>query len=481
VADYQARVPLREYRDFKPFWQRSLAGESHITWPGRPVLWAKTSGTTGGDKLIPVTREAFRSHRKGGRDALLEAVDRVGAERLLGGPLLMLGGSTNCRTAGEGCEVGDLSGLVVRRLPPGIRGRYSPGAEVAGIAGWDERVEAAARVAGAQDIRLVSGMPSWLVVFFERLARQRRETGRPLQDLGECWPGLRVLIHGGVAYGPYARVIDQWIGRPLERIEVYPASEAFVALETERDGSGLTPLLDHDVFYEFVPVEDLASERPRRHTVADVGLDRAYAVVVTTAAGLWSYLLGDTVRFTRRDPLRLVITGRTRHYVNAFGENVIVEEVEHALEAACRRAGAEAAEFTVAPRYPTRDDARGGHEWLVEFRRPPDAPAAFARALDEALADLNADYRTKRAGDVGMVAPVVTALPRETFLRWLRAAGKLGDQHKVPRVMNDRAVADAVLAAAGPDAPFFAPASAARGRGVTEPSPSGDAAAISVP
>jgi hypothetical protein len=237
------------------------------------------------------------------------------------------------------------------------------------------------------------------------------------------------------------------MGKRIERIEVYPASEGFVGVQTEASG-GLTLMLDYGIFYEFVPVEDVGSTRPRRHTVAEVELHRPYAVVMSTPGGLWSYLLGDTVRFVARDPLRLVITGRTRHYVNAFGENVIVEEVERALTGACRRTESEVVEFTVAPRYPSGGESRGGHDWLVEFRIPPLGPEDFVRILDETLAVLNNDYRTKRAGGVGMVAPRVTALPPGTFYRWMREQGKLGDQHKVPRVTNDRAVADALLAAA---------------------------------
>ena len=451
VADYQARVPLYEYRSFRPLWQRVLDGESGVTWPGRCRDWVKTSGTTSGDKVIPVTAEAFRSHRQGGWDALAMAVERVGARPLIDGPMLFLGGSSRLHPTGEGCRVGDLSGLAMRRLPPGIRGRYSPGPEIAAIADWEDRLEAVAARAASEDLRLVSGMPSWLVILFERVARHRRAAGRPVRDLGACWPELRVMIHGGVAFAPYASVIDEWIGRRLERVEVYPASEAFVAVQTERSG-GLTLMLDYGVFYEFVPVEDLASERPRRHTAAEVSLNKPYAVVVTTGAGLWSYLLGDTVRFTARDPLRLALTGRTRHYVNGFGENVIVEEIERALVGACRRTEAEAVEFTVAPRYPSAEEPRGGHEWLVEFRVAPPEPLDFVRILDETLAAMNADYRTKRTGDVAMVAPTVTALPAGTFHRWMRAAGKLGDQHKVPRATNDRAVAEALLAAAGPGA-----------------------------
>ncbi|HZJ72206.1 MAG TPA: GH3 auxin-responsive promoter family protein, partial [Planctomycetota bacterium] len=291
------------------------------------------------------------------------------------------------------------------------------------------------------------GIPSWMLVFFERVAEARAAAGRPVRNLFEVWPNLKVFVHGGVSFAPYAGVFDEWLGRRLDRIEVYPSSEAFVAIETER-GGGLTLALDHGVFYEFVPVEDLGAARPRRHTVADAELGRPYAVAVSTPAGLWSYLLGDTVRLVARDPLRLVITGRVRHCVNAFGENVIVEEVERALVGACRRTESEVVEFTVAPRYPSSWSARGGHDWLVEFRVPPVEPEDFARVLDETLCALNAGYRTKRWRGVGMDGPRVIALPRGTVHEWMRATGKLGDQHKLPRAGTTRDTAEALLATA---------------------------------
>jgi hypothetical protein len=444
VAEYQARVPLRSYLDFAPLWGRAARGEPDVTWPGTVRYWVKTAGTTAGEKVIPVTGEALRSHRRGGWDALALAAERVGAADLLGGALLFPGGSSTLTPHGEDGWLGDLSGLVVRDLPPVLAGRYSPGPAVAGLGDWETRLTATAAIASRQDVRLLAGMPSWTLILLERVAHQRR--ARP-GELGRLWPRLRVFVHGGVAFAPYRPLFEDWLGRPLEHLEVYPASEGFVGLQTE-PGEGLTLMVDYGIFYEFVPVEDLPRARPRRHTVADVELGRPYAIALTTPAGLWSYLLGDTVRVVARDPLRLAITGRIRHFVNAFGENVIVEEVERALVEACRRTEAEVVEFTVAPRYPAAGEPRGRHEWLVEFRRPPREPAAFARALDAALAQLNADYRAKRRGDVGMLAPRVVALSPGSFHRWMRAAGRLGDQHKVPRVTNDRAVAEALLAAA---------------------------------
>jgi hypothetical protein len=287
-------------------------------------------------------------------------------------------------------------------------------------------------------------MPSWLLILFERVARLDPDAA---QALGSRWPNLGVLVHGGVSFAPYHDLFEHAIGRALERVEVYPASEAFVGLQTER-GGGLSLMLDYRIFYEFVPIEDLGSSRPRRHTVADVELERSYAVVLTTPAGLWSYLLGDVVRFTARDPLRLEIVGRTRHFVNAFGENVIVEEVERALVEACRRTRAEVVEFTVAPHYAVASEARGHHDWLVEFATPPASTVAFVRVLDDTLKQLNTDYRTKRTGDIGMIGPRLLSLPPGTFYAWMRSRGKLGGQNKIPRVTNTRAVADDLLGVA---------------------------------
>mgnify|MGYP003694060321 CR=1 FL=1 len=431
-----------------PLWNRALEGARDVTWPGRVHYWVKTSGTTAGDKLIPVTQEAFRAHRQGGWDALLVASERVESDQLLGGPLLFLGGCTALSRIGKDAWVGDLSGLVVRDLPPGVRGRYSPGRAISSIPDWDQRIDAVAKLVEGQDLRLISGMPSWLLILFERVARIARAGRRPVASLGECWPNLRVFVHGGVSFAPYRATFEEWTGRPIEYVEVYPASEGFVALQTERTG-GLTLMLDYGIFYEFVPVEDLGRARPRRHTVADVELDRPYAVTLTTPGGLWSYLLGDTVRFTSRDPLRLVITGRTRHFVNAFGENVIIEEVEQALVVACRRTGAEPAEFTVAPRYPSAGEPRGG---TTGSSSSGPRRATVRRSCGSSTRRSRRSIPTTAPSaplDVGMVAPRLIELPAGSFHRWMREAGKLGDQHKVPRVLNDRAVVEALLAGVG--------------------------------
>jgi acyl-CoA synthetase (AMP-forming)/AMP-acid ligase II len=445
IADYQREVPVTTYLDVRLLIERAIGGEPNVLWPGRPPQYCKTSGTTAGDKYIPVTREAFRAHRQGGIDALLLALRRVGHAEALDGPMLFLGGSTRTEPLGRHAEVGDLSGLAVRRLPVWIRERYAPGPKIAAIPDWERRLAATARLAPHQDLRLISGMPSWMLVLFERI---RSLAGDPALVLGRLWPRLSVFVHGGVRMDPYRDGFEAAIGRRIHYLEVYPASEGFLAIQVGAADPGLTLMLDYGIFYEFVPLAELRSPTPRRLTIADVRVGEPYAVLLTTPAGLWSYALGDTVRFVSLEPPQLVITGRTSHFVNAFGENVIVEEVERAAVAACERTRAELVEFTVAPVYPSGPVQPARHEWAVEFRARPSSLDGFARAVDETLQTLNTDYRTKRAGDVGMAGPRVTAVAPGTFHRWLAGRDQLGDQHKVPRASNHRDIIEAVLAAA---------------------------------
>jgi acyl-CoA synthetase (AMP-forming)/AMP-acid ligase II len=444
VADFQRRVPVTTYLDVRPLVERAIGGERDVLWPGRPREYCKTSGTTAGDKYIPVTPDAFRAHRQGGLDALLLAAHRVGV-KALDGPMLFLGGSTRTERLGRHAEVGDLSGLAARRLPGWIRSRYAPGPEIAAIPDWERRLAATAARVGQQDVRLVSGMPSWMLVLFERI---RAQAGEPDLPLGRLWPHLAVFIHGGVRMEPYRAVVESTVGRPIQYLEVYPASEGFVAMQVAAGDPGLTLMLDYGIFYEFVPAAELAFTSPRRLTIGEIRTGEPYAILLSTPAGLWSYLLGDTVRFVSLDPPQVVITGRTGHFVNAFGENVIVEEVERAAATACAGTHSELVEFTVAPVYPRGPAQPARHEWAVEFRSPPPSLDGFARAVDDALQALNTDYRTKRTGDVGMAHPRVVAVAPGSFHRWLAARKKLGDQHKIPRASNQRDVIEAVLAAA---------------------------------
>jgi hypothetical protein len=444
AADFQARVPLRTWLDYRDLVARVLAGEPDVLWPGRIDRFAKTSGTTAGDKTIPVSREMIASQRGAAWDALAHYVHWTGDAALFDGGLLFLSGSSALQPVGadRSRKVGDLSGIMHERVPWVLRGRGYPGPEVARIGDWERRLERMAVEAASADIRLLGGMPSWALLLFERL--RRLAGGR---TIGEIWPHFRVFLHGGVHLEPFRARLAEAVGRPFHTLELYPASEGFLAIQTE-PGGGLDLIPDGGLFFEFVPTEELGRPGAARRTLAEVEVGPTYAVVLSTCAGLWAYVLGDTVRFVSARPPRLRIAGRTRHFVNAFGENVIVEEVEQAMAAALAATGARVVEYTVAPRFPDGARARGAHEWLVEFERPPADGAAFVAALDRRLVELNTDYRTKRTGDVGLGRPELTVLPPGTFHGWLRAQGKLGGQHKVPRVTNDRTLAGALRARA---------------------------------
>ncbi|HWP35114.1 MAG TPA: GH3 auxin-responsive promoter family protein, partial [Thermodesulfobacteriota bacterium] len=352
-----------------------------VTWPGRIDRFARTSGTTGGDKLIPVSAEAFASQRRAALDALAHYVHRTGDTGVLGaGRILFLSGSTALApVAGDPRRAeGDLSGLVTAAAPRWLRRLVHPSPAVARIPDWDGRLSALARETVAADIRLLAGFPSWALVFFERL--RALAGGRPV---GEIWPRLSGFVHGGVHLDPFRAALLEAIGRPVALLEVYAASEGFLALQTDAAGGGLAPIADGGVFFEFVPLDALgpdgeppAGRPPPRLTLAEVEAGPLYAVALSTDAGLWGYLLGDVVRFVSTRPPRLVVAGRTRHFVNAFGEHVIVEEVEAAMAAALAATGARVVDYTVAPRFPAGGAARGRHEWLVEFARPPADPAA---------------------------------------------------------------------------------------------------------
>lgn len=446
IRTYQARVPLSTYLDFRPIWDRYFSGQTDLTWPGRPGYFAKTSGTTAGDKYIPLSEEAVASHQRAGVDCLVFALHRSGRRDALDGRLFFLGGSTSLQHREFGIRVGDLSGVMSQRIPFPFRGRYLPGRDVALMEDWEFKIAVMAKQAIDQDVRLIAGMPSWMIVLLMKLLEEheRRFSWRP-DSLAEVWPNLQLYIHGGVDFRPYRSFIEELIGRPLDLLEVYPASEGFVAIQDRGPGEGMLLMLDYGIFYEFVPVSELATSAPRRLTVAEVELDVPYAVYLTTNSGLWSYALGDVVKFVTRDPPRLLIIGRTSQWVNAFGENVIVEEVEGAIAHACRNAGAGIVDFTVAPVYASIEDPLPRHQWAVEFRHCPGDLSRFAYDLDEHLQARNTDYRTHRCRDVAMAPPLITIVEPGTFREWLRDRHKLGGQHKIPRVTNSREIIDEVL------------------------------------
>lgn len=449
VKDYQQRVPLRTYAEFKPYWDRLFDGETDLTWPGSIRYFPITAGTTAAkNKLIPLSREGLRSNLRAGRDIINFYLAQTRDAGLFSGKFIFLGGSTDLTRHPRGQLVGDLSGIVAREIPWYVNSSRLPTGDVAFMTDWEKKLDAIAAQAWRANVRGISGTPSWLICLFDRVIALHRNAGREVNALADIWPNLSLLIHGGVDFTPYRETFAMLFGKPVHTIETYPASEGFIAIQDQLDRCELLLMMDLGVFHEFVPAEELDSAKPARFTVADVEKDVNYAIVVTTNSGLWSYVLGDTVRFTSLRPHRLRVTGRTQHFLSAFGEHVIVEEVDKAITAACSATGAQINEYHVAPLYPSTQEMRPGHQWLVEFIAPPADLNRFRDLLDRTLQSLNDDYAAHRQGDAGMKPPELVAVPQRTFFRAMKEIGRLGGQNKVPRLKNNREFADVLLRAA---------------------------------
>ncbi|MBD2768241.1 GH3 auxin-responsive promoter family protein [Hymenobacter sp. BT664] len=439
-ADLARQVPVRDYEALKPYFDRTQAGEAHVLWPGHPLYLAKTSGTTSGTKYIPITRASIPNHINGARDALLTYVHRTGRSQFLDGKLIFLSGSPELERV-HGIRTGRLSGIANHHVPAYLRRNQLPSYETNIIEDWETKLERIVDETLGQKMTLISGIPPWVQMYFDRLTAR---TGRPIKDV---FPDFNLFVYGGVNFEPYRAKLFESIGRPVDSIELFPASEGFLAFQDEPGNPGLLLLLNSGIFFEFIPAEQFFQPNAPRLTVADVALDQQYAVVLTSNAGLWAYSLGDTVRFVSLRPHRVVVTGRIKHFLSAFGEHVIGEEVEQALrEVMAHFPEVEVIEFTVAPLVSDDPVTPSRHEWLVEFARPPRDAPAFAAALDTALRRRNPYYDDLRRGSI-LVPLQLTSLPGGAFQRYMKGLGKLGGQNKVPRLGNDRKVADALLAA----------------------------------
>ncbi len=440
LDDYRSRVPLRDYDAFwDAYWRQPFPLLDDCTWPGRIPWFAVSSGTaTGTTKYIPVSREMRRSNVRAGADLLAFHLANRPDSRLLAGRVFMLGGSTGLERRARGVYSGDLSGIAAAAMPGWARLRYFPPRDIESIADWEEKIERFAERSLDTEIAAVAGTPSWLLIFFERLAGTAG--GKRIADI---YPGLEMLSHGGVAWAPYRdRFAALLQGSRAETREVYAASEGFFANADRADGEGLRLQLDTGIFYEFVPLDELGSANPDCRWVGDAEPGVNYALAVTTCAGLWRYLVGDTVTLVERDPPRVLVTGRTSYMLSAFGEHVIGVEVEGAVAEAARAIGATVTDFAAGSVFPEEGGARGGHLYIVEFGTRVDESgsdrARFAERLDAALCRLNDDYAAHRAGGYGMDAARVLVLPAGGFAAWMKSRGKLGGQNKVPRIVNDR-------------------------------------------
>lgn len=461
---YRKEVPVSDWYAFRDAIGRMReGGEPNVLWPGLVRDFAQTSGTTAGDKFIPVSKAMLRSNYLASLD-IFANMSRFGLSltRVTGGRVLFLGGSTDLTVNSKGIRTGDLSGIVTPLIRWPISEIYSPGPEIALMSNWPAKIEAMAAACLEQDIRMISGMPSWAIVLFERLIAKARERGRNVSTLREIWPNLEIFVHGGVRYAPFdPRVRQFWSGSSTgpdipRRLELYPASEGFIAIQDTPGDPGLRLNTDIGVFYEFIPLERIDDPGAPAFACDEVEKGQRYVVVLSTCAGLWRYILGDVVEFDTipdrvdggggEGPCRLRIVGRHRHFVNAFGENLIVEHIESAVAAAARSTGLLVGEFTAAPVYP-REGQKGALELVVEVHGSPEPAAisAFREAFDGSLKEQNVDYTTKRTDGLSMTDPRITPVPAGTFHRWLASRGKLGGQHKCPRCANNRDLIDGVL------------------------------------
>lgn len=475
--EFRAAAPVTEYPAYRRWLARARDGaEPGAVWPGLTMDWAQTSGTTAGDKFIPVTRAMMRSNNRSALDVFAHALNNgASLPRLFAGRLLFMGGSTDLTVNEHGMRTGDLSGIVTRLIRWPISTIYLPGADIALMSDWTKKIDAMARRCVDQDVRVVSGMASWALVLFNRMLEIAREKGRPAATLSDVWPEFGLFIHGGVKYAPFdPRVREVWSGRssgpgsdiPL-RVEVYPASEGWIATQDVAGEPGLRLNADRGIFFEFVPLEEYAEGHPTALTCDEVEPGVRYVVVLSTCAGMWRYVLGDVVEFDQcprgsgahAGPPRLRIVGRHKHFINAFGENLIVENIEDGVAMAAGATGERVGEFSACPVYPDAPRAvRAGLELAIEFDDPAllrDEPAArerlraFRDAFDAALKSRCVDYGIKRKDDLGMVAPTVTPLAPGSFHCWMASRGKLGGQHKCPRCANHREIVDAVRTIAG--------------------------------
>jgi hypothetical protein len=476
-AAYRSAVPMGDYEAFRARLARMReGGEKDVLWPGRVMDWAQTSGTTGagGQKYIPVSGEMMKSNRRAAFDIFAHAARfGVSLPKVYGGKLLFLGGSTDLETNEHGIRTGDLSGVVTRLISWPLTEVVAPSADIALMSHWPSKIDAMAKQVASMDVRFISGMASWSLVLFEKVVALARETNPKIRTLRDVWPNFQLFCHGGVNYVPFdARVREAWSGDTTvdvpARLEVYPASEGFIGVQDRRGDPGLRLHTDIGVFYEFVPLEEierLDSGGARSFACDQVEKGQRYVVVMTTCAGLWRYVIGDTVVFDSvgpGSPPRLRIVGRHKAFINAFGENLIVEDIETAVVEAARAMKVSVGEFTASPVYPG-PGRRSGIELVIEWggegfgadsgqRANPESVAGFAKRFDEALRNRGVDYGIKRTGDLGMGPPVVTPVPVGTFHRWMAARGKLGGQHKCPRCANHRQLVDDLVRYAGPDA-----------------------------
>lgn len=441
LKEFQSSCPIQHYEDIQPYVERCMEGEQQLLWPTEIKWFAKSSGTTSArSKYIPVSKEALEDcHYKGGKDLLSIYYNAKPTAELYSGKSLMVGGTSEVIKTSKDAYLGDLSAIIIKNLPFWVDIKRTPSREIALMSEWEEKIEAMAKATSKDDVTNISGVPSWTLILMQRILQM---TGK--SNIHEVWPNLELYMHGGVNFKPYAAEFNKIMDTSkMSFIESYNASEGIFGIQDKLDDEGLLLMLDYGIFYEFIPFSEYGSVNPICLALKDVEIGETYVPVISTNGGLWRYVPGDTIKFTSIKPYKIVVSGRTKSFINAFGEELIVDNSDKALQKACDEHQCIATEYTAAPIY--LSDVRGGHEWIIEFSKEPKNRDAFVRSLDTALGELNSDYAAKRKGDMALAMPLVHFCSPNTFLQWLKSKGKTGGQHKVPRLANDRKIMEEIL------------------------------------
>jgi hypothetical protein len=431
--DFSKKVPIRDYEALKPYVDRMVQGEQNVLWKGKPLYFAKTSGTTSGAKYIPLTKESMPFHIQAARNAILHYIHETGNADFVNGKMIFLQGSPILEEK-NGIQLGRLSGIVAHFVPKYLQKNRMPTFETNCIEDWETKVDAIVEETFYEDMTVISGIPSWVQMYFEKL---QQKASKPV---GQLFKNFNLFIYGGVNFEPYRAKFENLIGRKVDSIELFPASEGFFAYQDSQKEKGMLLLLNCGIFYEFIKSEEFFTESPRRYTIGEVELNVNYVLIISTNAGLWGYNIGDTVQFTSLKPYRVIVSGRIKHFISAFGEHVIGKEVEHALKQAMENTSIQINEFTVAPQI-TPTNGLPYHEWFIEFENDPENEDAFTEAIDNAMRSQNTYYDDLIVGKV-LRKLVVTKVAKNGFQDYMKSIGKLGGQNKIPRLSNDRTIAD---------------------------------------
>jgi hypothetical protein len=431
--EFKQAVPIRDYELFKPYIEKIKEGKQNILWKGKPIYFAKTSGTTSGVKYIPISKQSISNHIDTARNMLLNYMHETGNTQFADGKMIFLSGAPTLERIG-GIPTGRLSGIVNHHVPQYLRNNQLPTYSTNCIEEWEEKLDQIVEETIHQNMTLISGIPPWMQMYFDRL---QEKTGKKMKEL---FPNFSVLAHGGVNFQPYKAKLLESIGGTIHTLETFPASEGFFAYQDSQNEEGLLLNTNSGIYFEFIPSDEIFNESPTRLSLKDVVLNKNYALIINNNAGLWAYNIGDTVKFVSLDPYKIVVTGRIKHFISAFGEHVIAEEVEHALLSVAKKHNIHITEFTVAPNI-AQNEGKSYHEWFVEFENKPNDMLTFSLEVDNALREKNIYYNDLIKGNI-LQPLVIRSLPKNAFINYMKSIGKLGGQNKVPRLSNDRKIVE---------------------------------------